>query len=226
MKPPDPSVGHHPAAAGVTGGEPFNAKALLLLASPHHPECPIAPNGQFLVGSHPNLPRPVARYAPHRGSRKTPIGRWHGKPAVMPAHQLVLTGRHPKSSFRVVAQHARVIICRSPMRRSKSGELPALQPRQARVFSSNPQRSAAIFKDLHNPAVVNARRVERVEHNEAHSVEPSQTVLRPHPEIPVARLRQGGYRVLRQTILRLPRIHHVIARPGDCVPGECSHSEA
>ena len=99
LKPPDPSVGHDPAAAGVTGGEPFNAKTLLLLASPHHLEYSVAPNGQFLVGSHPNLPRPVAGYAPHRCSRKTPISGWHGKPALMPApvtpEGQFLVGSHP-----------------------------------------------------------------------------------------------------------------------------------
>jgi hypothetical protein len=90
------------------------------------------------------------------------------------------------------------------------GEDALTQPSHTAVLRARPQIALTTFIKTVEAIAGDARRIALVEDHEAHAIEADQTVRSGQPEIPVASLADGMYRVLRQAIIRCPLIEAVL----------------
>ncbi len=82
-------------------------------------------------------------------------------------------------------------------------------PRDGAGIMTNPQVALGIFKQAHDAAVMQLRRVDRIEGAKLFAVESGQTAIGANPNISIMSLRHCGNRILRQTIFGLPNANRV-----------------
>jgi hypothetical protein len=75
---------------------------------------------------------------------------------------------------------------------------------------ADPQAPISIDMELGDDARAQLRRVAAIENAEAHAIEAYESLVRRQPQVPIRRARESFDRVLRQTLLDLPVVEHVL----------------
>ena len=127
----------------------------------------------------------------------------------------VVLGTDPHRSAAVFPECCDELV-RQVILSAEPGEHAILEPGQAAAGRTDPERTETIFEQRGDVVVAERSGVGSGEDLEAHSIEADEPLLGAEPQIPVARLQDGLDGILREPLIGLPHVVHVL---GQCFVG-------